>query len=73
MNSTQYFLHDFLSEVIDDALELKRTAKDEFEQGKLMGYYEVISTALNQVQAFGITETLPEKIRRFVPESLLNP
>jgi hypothetical protein len=73
MSTKEYYLEDLLNELLADALELKKEASSEFERGKLMGYYEVILTVLNQARAFGITESLPEKVRQFDPESLLNP
>jgi len=72
MSTTEHYLDDLLNELLDDALEVKTNATTEFEQGRLMGYYEVILTALNQARAFGITDSLPGRIRQFDPESLLN-
>lgn len=72
MKTLEYYIEDFLNQVIEEAVEVKKNAKSEFEQGKLIGYYEVILSALNQAESFGITDKLPEKIREFNPESLLD-
>jgi len=67
----QHYLQDTLSQLIDEALALKKDGTDEFGKGKLFGYYEVISKLLNQAEAFGIANQLPSKLRGFNPEILL--
>lgn len=66
------YLEDIISQLIEEALELKKNSNDEFERGKLFGYYEVISRLLNQAEAFGISDKIPPKWRDFNPEELLN-
>ena len=43
----------------------------EFENGKLQGYYETISKLLNQAEAFGVVDGLPENLCSYCPEDLL--
>lgn len=66
------YLKDVINQLIEDALELKKNANDEFEKGKLFGYYETISKLLNQAEAFGISDKVPLKWRNFLPEELLS-
>ncbi len=68
----EYYLEDTISQLIEEALELKENASDEFERGKLFGYYETISKLLNQAEAFGIIDKIPLKWQDFNPEDLLN-
>ncbi len=63
------YLEDLLTQLIDEAKELKETANSEFEKGKLIGYYDAISKILNQAEAFGIN--LPAKWIKYNPEDLL--
>ncbi len=66
------YLEDTINQLIEEALELKKDAQDEFKKGKLFGYYETISKLLNQAAAFGIEDKIPLKWRDFNPEELLN-
>jgi hypothetical protein len=66
------YLEDIINQLIEEALELKENANDEFEKGKLFGYYETISKLLNQAEAFGISDKVPLKWRDFNPEELLS-
>jgi hypothetical protein len=72
MRTIEFYLCDTLNQLIDDAFELNHNAKNEFEKGKLFGYYEIISRLLNQAEAFNISNILSEKVRDFNPETLLN-
>lgn len=66
------YLEDIINQLIQEALELKKNSNDEFEKGKLFGYYEAISKLLNQAEAFGIGDKVPLKWRDFDPEKLLS-
>jgi hypothetical protein len=58
----QNYLRDVFSELLERAREAKTRARvagegectREFEQGRALGYYEVLSTMLHQLDAFGI-------------------
>lgn len=67
----EYYLSDTLNQLLDEALEIKKNINSEFEKGKLVGYYEIISRLLNQAEAFGISDKLTERVRNFNLESLL--
>ena len=67
----EYYIEDIISQLIDQAFILKEKTNNEFEKGKLFGYYEIISILLNQAEAFGITDKIPLKWRDFKPEELL--
>lgn len=71
MDAFKYFIEDFLSQLIDEAIEAKKDAETEFGQGRLIGYYGSILSALNRADSFGILDEMPEKIREFNPEDLL--
>lgn len=66
------YLDDLLNQLLEEALKLKEYANDDFEKGKLFGYYETISKILNQAEAFGISDKLHLRWRDFNPEDLLN-
>ena len=68
---TVYYLTDVLDQLIEDARSLQREARDEFKIGQLFGYYFTISRLLNQAEVFDIEHQLPERLREFNPESLL--
>ena len=68
----EHYIEDMIDQLIEEALELKKNPQDEFEKGKLFGYYEVISKLLNDAEAFGISDKLPSKWRDFIPEELLS-
>lgn len=72
MKTMEYYLSDTLNQLLDEALEIKKSFKSEFYKGKLVGYYEIISRILNQAEAFGIRDKLPKRIRDFDIESLLD-
>lgn len=63
------FIEDVLNQLIKEANEIKPL--EEFEKGKLFGYYFAISHIMNQVEAFGVFDKLPEKLKKFKPESLI--
>jgi len=65
------YLEDIVSQLIEEALELKKNSNNEFEKGKLFGYYEIISRLLNQAEAFGISDKLSPKWRNYNVEELL--
>lgn len=56
----QLYLHDVFHELLDRARALRDSVKRteratvEFEAGRLHGYYEVLSTMINRLDAFGI-------------------
>jgi hypothetical protein len=66
------FIEEILTQLIEEAGEIKANASDDFEKGKLFGYYESISKILNQTEAFGIFNKLPYNIQKFNPEDLLS-
>lgn len=66
------YLADIISQLIEEALELRKNPISEFEKGQLFGYYEIISKLLNQAEAFGISDKVPLKWRDFSPEELLS-
>lgn len=65
------YLEDLLTQLIEEALEIKTNATADFEKGVLFGYYESISKILNLAEAFGIADELSDKLRKFKPEDLL--
>ena len=66
------FIEDVLNQLIEEAIELKKINSDEFEKGKLFGYYFSISRILSQAVAFGNFEKLSKELQEFNPESLLD-
>lgn len=66
------FIEDVLTQLIEEANEIKASASDEFEKGKLFGYYHSISNILNQAVAFGVFDKLSKNLQEYNPESLLN-
>ena len=67
----EYYITDTLNQLLDEAIEIKKNINSEFEKGKLLAYYEIISRLLNQAEAFGISDKLTERVRNFNLESLL--
>ena len=66
------FIEEILSQLIKEAEEIKvNNASNDFEKGKLFGYYESISKILNQTEAFDVFDKLPKSLQEFNPESLL--
>ena len=65
-------IEEILTQLIEEAFELKANATDDFKIGELFGYYATISKILNQTEAFGIFDKLPENLQDFSPENLLN-
>jgi hypothetical protein len=63
------YIEDILKQLIQDAKEIKPI--DDFEKGKLFGYYFSISIILSQAASFGVLDKLPKNLRDFSPESLL--
>lgn len=63
------FIEDILNRLIEEAKEIKPV--DDFEKGKLYGYYFAISHIMNQAEAFGIFDQLTDKLQQFKPEYLL--
>ncbi len=66
------FIEDILNQLIEEATEIKSNACDDFEKGKLLGYYHSISNILSQAVAFNVFDKLPKKLQEFNPESLLS-
>ncbi|MBK6365433.1 MAG: hypothetical protein IPG18_17510 [Saprospiraceae bacterium] len=66
------FIEEILSQLVEEALEIKANASDEFQNGKLFGYYESISKIYNQADAFGVFDKLSKSLQEFKPESLLS-
>ena len=66
------FIEDTLSQLIFEANELKNLATDDFEKGKLFGYYFAIIKIKSQALSFGVYEKLSIELQDFNPESLLN-
>lgn len=66
------FIEDILNQLIEEANEIKINATDDFEKGKLFGYYFTISKIMSQAEAFGVFEKLPKTLQNYSPESLLN-
>jgi hypothetical protein len=66
------FIEDILNQLIEEANEIKVNASDDFEKGKLFGYYFTISNILSQAVAFDVLDKLPKNLQEFNPESLLN-
>ena len=74
MNDTyKYYLNDSLKQLITMAKEIEITENNDFNNGKLHGYYTAISRLLNQAEAFGILTNLDKEIIDFNPETLLSP
>ncbi len=51
------YLKDTLQFIVEDALEAKKKAiesKDDFNDGRRLAYYEVVSTLVNQANSFEI-------------------
>lgn len=71
MKTMEYYITDTLNQLLDEAIEIKKNINSEFEKGKLVAYYEIISRLLNQAEAFGISDKLTERVRNFNLESLL--
>jgi|LSQX01.1.fsa_nt_gb hypothetical protein len=65
------FIEDILNQLIEEATEIKINASDDFEKGKLFGYYFTISNILSQAVAFGVFNKLPKNLQEFKPESLI--
>jgi hypothetical protein len=64
------FIEDILTQLIEEANEIKTS--DDFEKGKLFGYYFAISKILHQAVAFGVFDKLPESLQKFSPEELFS-
>lgn len=65
------FIEEVLTQLIEEAFELKANAIHDFEKGKLFGYYTTISKILNQAEAFDVFDKLPKELQDFNPEDLL--
>ena len=66
------FIEDILNQLIEEANEVKINASDDFEKGKLFGYYFTISNILSQAVAFGLFDKLTKNLQEFKPEDLLS-
>lgn len=64
------FIEDILNQLIEEAKEIK--VSDDFEKGKLFGYYHSISNILSQAVAFNVFDKLPKSLQEFNAESLLS-
>ena len=65
------FTEEILTQLIEDAFELKASVTTDFERGILYGYYNTITKILNQAEAFGVFDKLPDDLKSFLPEDLL--
>jgi len=65
------FIEDILNQLIEEAKEIKTNVSNDFEKGKLFGYYHSISNILSQAVAFDVFDKLPRSLQEFKPESLL--
>ena len=65
-------LRALYEDIIAEGLLLKKTRQSEFDEGELMGYSFCLLTLYNYVEFFvpELFDALPEKLRKFVPESL---
>jgi len=66
------YLNDVFDQLVEESLELKEKANDEFQKGKLFAYYEILTKLLNQAEAFGLANQIDKKWRNFNLEDLLN-
>ena len=66
------YFEDFINQVIEKAVVIKNSSNSEFDNGKLFGYYEIISLMLNQAEAFGVKGKIPSKWQNYNPEELLS-
>ncbi len=66
------FIEDTLNQLIEEAIDLKSNALDEFEKGKLFGYYFSILKIMSQAQSFGVYDKLSKSLQEYNPEDLLN-
>lgn len=66
------YVEDILNQLIEEAREIKMNPLDEFEKGKLFGYYFAISKIMSQAEAFNVLKKLPKNLRDFNPEELLD-
>ncbi|MFV0530614.1 MAG: hypothetical protein ACK5MD_04165 [Flavobacteriales bacterium] len=66
------FIEEILTQLIKEAEEIKANASDEFQNGKLFGYYESISKIYGQAEAFSVFDKLPKNLQEYNPEGLLN-
>jgi len=71
MKTLEYFIEDTLNQLLEEALETKSGIENEFDKGKLFGYYETISKLMSQLEAFGLSELAPERVRYYNLESLI--
>lgn len=58
---TEYFLSDLAKEILVKTRDAQRKASattDDFEKGRQMAFYEVLSLMKQQADAFGIDETV---------------
>lgn len=72
VNTTSNFIVDLLDQLIEEAYELKESSMDDFAEGRLFSYYQIISRLMSQADAFGLSGKLPERLNNFSPESLLS-
>jgi hypothetical protein len=69
--SAQTVLEELLSAAIEAALKARKHAdRDAFENGKLMAYYDIITTAKEQAEVMGI-EFADKTIADFDPDKEL--
>ena len=66
------FIEDTLNQLIEEAVDIKSNASDEFEKGKLFGYYFAILKIMSQAESFGVYDKLPKSLQEFNPEELLS-
>lgn len=59
-DSLQYYLQDCIALIVEKSLNAKHDAeisKSDYDTGRLMTYYEVLSMLQQQANAFGISST----------------
>jgi hypothetical protein len=68
-DSTQDYLHDVLSELLERARDASREAAaaraNDFAQGRAMAYFEVVDHMVNQLESFGIDRAVVGIDRNF--------
>ena len=71
--TAQTILEELLSAAIEGALEARTQADaNPFENGRLMAYYDILTTAKEQAEVMGI-EFADKRIAEFDPDALLKP
>jgi hypothetical protein len=72
-NNYRYYLEDCLELLLERAQEARDDAnksKDDFTSGRALGYYEVVDSLLNRLEAYGIEDDMKEIIKNHPPLGL---